>query len=186
MCIFSPKDTGGAMKASNPPLEEIITQMESFAAEKAGADKCIHSCIDLIFETMRAERGFVLLLGRITGAFRAFAAHNVDLENLMTTEEISQTIINVVREDEKPLLTTDAMEDPRFSSKVSVILSQIRSVICAPLSSEKGFFGLIYLDSRVAKSFFMLEDLDYLAACAEKLSEMMVRLYPDIVYEKKG
>jgi eukaryotic-like serine/threonine-protein kinase len=92
----------------------------------------------------------------------------------------------VVLEDENPLLTTDAMEDPRFSVKVSVLLSGIRAVICIPLSSEKGLFGLVYMDSRVAKGFYTIEDRDYLIACTVKLSEIMVRLYPDLVHKKKA
>ncbi len=79
------------------------------------------------------------------------------------------------------------MEDPRFADKLSVLISEIRSVLCVPLTGNDGLFGLIYLDNLFSTNFFTEKDKKYLTECAQKLSEIALCLLPEIRYrpEKK-
>ena len=59
---------------------------------------------------------------------------------------LSQTMVQQVLEGEKAVLTHDAQQDKRFSAAHSVIISGIRSSMCAPLiGRERGVYGVIHL-----------------------------------------
>ncbi len=69
-----------------------------------------------------------------------------------------------------------------FYDKTSVLVSEIRSVISAPLMSEQGFFGLIYLDNRFSDDFFIEKDRDYLIKCTRRLSKIIAQFLPAYGY----
>ncbi len=166
-----------------PDLAIFLDQLDSIASSLPAGKECLSACFNAIIEALKPERGFVLLYEKEAAGLKAFLGHRVDLQNLFTAEEVSQSIINVVLEDEKPLLTNDAMDDPRFSTKISVLVSGIRSVLCVPLVSSRGFFGLIYIDNRMTKGFYRKEDLDYLVECAKKFSLVVERCTPALDYK---
>jgi GAF domain-containing protein len=166
-----------------PDLAIFMDQMDTIVSSMPADKECLSACFNAIIEALKPERGFVLLYDKETEGLKAFLGHRVELENLFIAEEVSQSIINVVLEDEKPLVTNDAMEDPRFSTKISVLVSGIRSVLCVPLASSQGFFGLIYIDNRLTKGFYRKEDLDYLVECAHKFSLVVEKCTPDLDYK---
>jgi signal transduction protein with GAF and PtsI domain len=171
------------MKAERPELDSLRNTMEGYAALPGNPDITVKDCFYEIMRALQSERGFMLLYDEKASGLRAIAGFNVDIENLFFNEEVSQSIAIKVFEEEKPLLTKDAIEDPRFKRTTSVVLAGLRSVLCAPLKAEKGLFGIIYADNRMSSGFYKKDDLDFLEACAGKLSEIMCRLYPDLNYK---
>jgi GAF domain-containing protein len=170
-------------KIQKQDVAALTGKMESFALSVEDPYECAAICFAAIIATFQAERGFVLVFENKEGAeLSAYLGQGVDPDNLFITEEISQTIINSVVEDQKPLFTTNAMEDPRFSTKISVLVSGIRSVLCVPLLSSPGFFGILYLDNRFSTYVYTAEDRDLLVDCAKTFSRIMVRSTPDLYY----
>jgi len=170
---------------NKPDLAVVLEKMDTISSSMPPGNECLSALFGTIIEALKPERGFILLYEGETSAFKAFLGHRVDLENLFLAEEVSQSIINVVLQDEKPLLTNNAMEDPRFSTKISVLVSGIRAVMCVPLMSSFGFFGLIYIDNRMTEGFYRAEDLEYLVKCTEKFSAAMERCHPALEYKSK-
>jgi signal transduction protein with GAF and PtsI domain len=171
------------MDIERPDFESLFSELDVLACSVDNFQESVHSCFDKIMTAMGAERGF-LLLCKGKGEeidWKPFAGHGINLDTLFETEAVSKSIIRSVVEGKKSLITTNAMDDPRFSNKKSVVTSEIRSVICAPLMSEMGFFGLIYLDNRFSRDFFEEKDRDYLIKCARKLSKIIARSKPDIL-----
>ncbi len=165
-----------------PEIGELAARLEHLAAEHGEPQQGISSCLELLVEVMKAERGFILLAAEGDSGLVPYAGSNVDLENILINEEVSQTIIQTVVEKQEPLLTTNAMQDPRFADRISVLIAGLRSVLCVPLSSERGFFGLMYLDNRSETGFFKKKDKDYLTDSARNLSAMMETRCSGLVY----
>ncbi len=73
--------------------------------------------------------------------------------------QVSQSIVNMVLEKHSSILTSDAMADPRFMMKESVIQSSIHSAMCVPLWNNKEIIGVIYADRISLIDQFTSEDL---------------------------
>lgn len=130
-------------------LEEVLTQ-----------------AMDAVISLTGAERGFLMLLDPDTSNLRLRAARNFEQETLQRKDAVSRTVIDSVMRSGKPVLTTDALTDPRFSSQESVILHALRSILCVPLRNRGQVTGVIYVDNRVQSGLFTNEDLDLLNAFA--------------------
>jgi PAS domain S-box-containing protein len=66
--------------------------------------------------------------------------------------------------DGKPVLTTNAQEDPRFLGQDSVIAYNLRSILCVPLSVKGKLTGVIYADNRFRAGMFTEYELELLTA----------------------
>jgi signal transduction protein with GAF and PtsI domain len=164
------------MNIERPDFEQLFSELDILARSFSSVEESVSSCFDKVMTTMGAGRGFLLLCKGNESEWKPFAGRGVNLDTLFETEGVSKSIIRFVVEKNMPLITTNAMTDPRFSNKQSVETSEIRSVICAPLSSERRLFGIIYLDNRFSDDFFDGKDRDYLITCAEKLSKIITHL----------
>jgi len=175
------------MDSDRPDSAKLMVELDMMVLSPGDPEETVRGCFSSIITAMNSGRGFMLLYDGGESEWRAFAGKGVNLEKLFIYEAVSQTIINHVAEKKKPIITTNAMEDPRFSDKLSVLISEIRSVLCVPLTGNDGLFGLIYLDNLFSDNFFTEKDKKYLTECAGKLSEIAQCLLPDIRYrpEKK-
>jgi adenylate cyclase len=63
------------------------------------------------------------------------------------------------------VLTSDVREDPRFDASQSVLLSDVRSLICGPLYAGEELIGLLYIDNPVTRQFSKA-DLEIFSAIA--------------------
>jgi signal transduction protein with GAF and PtsI domain len=171
------------MKDPRPDIETLKKLMDSYASMPGNPDVAVKDCFFDIMKALQSERGFMLLYDKESRGLKAFAGYNVDTANLFFNEEVSQSIGNKVFEEEKSILTKDAIEDPRFKKTTSIVLAGLRSVLCVPLKAERGLFGLLYADNRMSTGFYKKDDLDYFEACAGKLSEIMVKICPGLQYK---
>jgi GAF domain-containing protein len=169
------------MDVERPEFEQLFPELDNLARSVDSSEESISSCFDKIMTAMGTERGFLLLCKGDETDWKPLAGRGLNLDTLFETEAVSKSIVRSVVKGKKSLITTNAMDDPRFADKRSVVVSEIRSVICAPLMSEAGFFGLIYLDNRFSDDFFVEKDRDYLIKCARKMSKIIVSFIPELI-----
>jgi adenylate cyclase len=146
-------------------------------------EKLLNLVMDLALQVMNAERGFIMLVNDKTGDLEAKVARNMGLEDFDEgARAISYGIANRVLEEKEPIMTADASTDPRFNTQVSVIMYNIRSVMCVPLKSKDDIIGVIYVDNRVSKGYFSEDDLEFLVAFANQASLAIenAKLYENI------
>jgi PAS domain S-box-containing protein len=123
--------------------------------------------MDTIIRLTEAERGFLML--REGGKLTIRIARNWEQESIQSSEfAISRTIVNRVVQEGKPIVTTDALEDPRFDGQESVIAYNLRSILCVPLKVKENLTGVIYADNRIRSGIFTQSDRDLLAAFANQ------------------
>ena len=125
--------------------------------------------MDLIIQVTGAERGFLMLIDDETGDLTFRVARNMDRETIAGSSfEISRSIVNKVAQEGKPILTTNAQADPRFSTQHSVVSYSLRSILCVPLRVKGKITGVIYADNRIKTGLFSEGDRRLLAAIADQ------------------
>lgn len=153
--------------------------LDDAAASDNSADVILEACLDILAERLDSERAFIMLYDSNFEELNVFAAKNLDPNNILSTAEVSQTIINSVYEGAKPIVSTNASDDPRFSEKSSVVISGLRSVICVPIMIEEGLIGIIYMDNRLRIGAYQQKHLDFLNMCSKKMAQIILYLFPD-------
>ncbi len=109
-----------------------------------------------------AERGFVVLIqpnGELD--FRIKRGLVEELEE--ARDQISLSVLNQVISSGQPLILRDAVNDPNFSAARSVMMLQLRSIMCVPLISRGEIRGAIYVENRTITNRFKQEALPPLA-----------------------
>jgi Nif-specific regulatory protein len=123
--------------------------------------------MDIAMETVKAERGFILLkLLDTDQEFEAVTARNISKKSISSIRELSTSVVNQVLVKGEPVLTMDAQADQRFSGAESVLLQNIRSVACTPLIRNREIIGAIYMDNRIDTGQFDEESVNFLQAFA--------------------
>lgn len=126
----------------------------------------LNQVMDAILQLTGAERGF-LMLRDDDGGLTVKAARNLDQQTLDSTEfKYSRTIVNSVLDSGKPILTTNAAEDPRFAGQASIIGQALRSIMGTPLRARGNVIGVVYVDNKAITGLFGQDDLDALDAFA--------------------
>lgn len=138
-------------------------------------DPLLTKIIDIAIETVSAERGFMVL--EKNGSFDLAAARNISRESIDDITLASSSIIRISIETNQPVLTHDALADPRFSGAESVIFQQINSAVSVPLHYRGKALGAIYLDSRIARDKFNEDSLEFLGAFANQAAIAIENAY---------
>lgn len=124
----------------------------------------LNQVMDAIIQLTGAERGF-LMLQDDDGALSVQAARNFDQQTLGSDDfKYSRTVANQVLDSGKPILTTNAAEDPRFSGQASIVAQSLRSVMATPLLTRGRVIGVVYVDSKALAGLFREDDLTALDA----------------------
>ncbi len=142
----------------------------------------LQNVMDTIIQLTHAERGFLMLRDE-RGELSTRIARNWEQGTIPNNEEqVSRTIVRRVMNDGKPVLTTNAKEDPRFVNQESVIAYNLRSILCVPLKVKDNIVGVIYTDHRIQQSIFTPADRETLMAFADQAAIALenARLYASI------
>lgn len=178
------------MDETNDYLSELL-QLGQLLNSSLELSKVLEIAIEEVIRFVRAERGFILLVDGETGRVWGEAVRNLDKAALEATlsgtdstnrAEISTSVVETVLDSAQPLLTHNAMEDPRFAARQSVQLSHLRSVLCVPLMTQGRVLGIIYLDNRAQSGMFTEKQLTMLSAFANQAAVAMenARLYDNL------
>ena len=126
-------------------------------------DVLLNKVLDETFASIRAERGFVLLIDPNSDQLEIKASRWQNKEGLDHKVSISQNIIAHVLEKKESVLIADAMGDAKFGMADSVVLHNIRSAMCSPLRGRTRIVGIIHADTTGVGEFTQ-EDLMLLDA----------------------
>jgi len=174
-------DTVGVPSGTEPPAQEpaaiqdiqknnqilqILIAVARSLLTVQPLDDVLNLVMNLIFEHLPAERGFLMLYDEDSGELipKVVKYRNQAADSSKIT--ISRTMTNKVFQDKVSILTSDAQIDPRFDGGASIIFHGIRSAMCAPLWNKDNLIGVVFIDSSTRSGSFMPEDLDLLTALA--------------------
>ncbi|MGE5278139.1 MAG: adenylate/guanylate cyclase domain-containing protein [Acidobacteriota bacterium] len=166
---------------------EILVQVAKTLISADDVETVLAKVMDLIFEYLPVDRGFLLLeeggqlqlrMSRFKSQRRATADGSVPY---------SRTIVDMVMGKKVAVLTSDAQVDERFGAGMSIRMQQIRSAMCAPLWNRDSVIGVIHVDSPLHVGTFTERDLDLLTALANFAAVAIerARLHERVAEEKR-
>jgi adenylate cyclase len=167
---------------------EILVQVAKALISADDLSAVLDKVMDLIFEFLPADRGYLLLEGAdgtLSLSMSRFKSKKRQTSDGSTP--YSRTIVDMVVKQKVAILTSDAQTDERFESGDSIRLQQIRSAMCAPLWSGTAVIGVIYIDSPLHAGSFSEQDLDLLTALANFAAVAIERgrLHERVAEEKR-
>jgi PAS domain S-box-containing protein len=131
-------------------------------------DDVLRIVMDTIIRLTGAERGF-LMLNDSSGELSIHIARNWEQESIDPSDSaLSRTVVNQVLSEGRPILTTNALQDPRFDAQESVISLSLRSILCVPLILKESIIGVIYADNRLREGLFTETQKNLLATFANQ------------------
>jgi signal transduction histidine kinase len=109
-------------------------------------DQLLARILDLIFKSIEADRGCVLIRHPDSGLLEPKA---VRWRRGATPEKmtVSSSVVDYVGREKQGILVSDAARDERFASGQSIVRIGIREVICVPMKGRHETLGVLYLDT---------------------------------------
>ena len=111
-------------------------------------DQLLERILELIFRSIAADRGCILLRNTETNVLEPKALHWCKPGDRQEKFPLSRTIVDHVLKERVGVLVSDAAHDERFSSGQSIIQLGIREVICVPMKGRHESIGVLYLDTQ--------------------------------------
>jgi Nif-specific regulatory protein len=149
----------------------ILSMVARLVNQELDVDRVIELVTGMVVEATRGERGFILLKGP-DGEFVFRHGRGIDDKVINTPElQISNSIAKDVARTGQPIHVSEAVEDDRFKDFKSVMDLKLRSILCAPIKDKEGeVLGVMYVDHNQVARNFTKEDLNFLAAIAQKVA----------------
>ena len=147
---------------------QIIYQLVALIGSVTDKQTMLEKMMDVVFEYFAADRGFVLLIEDIDDdpqpAVMRFREDKETLPDPNRKATISRTIVQYVFNRGVAVLSSNAMNDTRFTSGDSIQAYGIRSAMCVPIKHKQNVYGVIQVDSQIANYTFTEDQLSLLAA----------------------
>jgi adenylate cyclase len=166
---------------------EILVQVAKALISADDVNSVLEKVMDLIFEYLPVDRGFLLLEEGGTPKLRISRMKSQRRATGDGSAPYSRTIVDMVVREKVAVLTSDAQSDERFEAGMSIRIQQIRSAMCAPLWIRDSVIGVIHVDSPLHVGTFTEQDLDLLTALANFAAVAIerARLHERVAEEKR-
>ena len=146
---------------------ERLAEINKALNEEHEPQRLLELIVDSAIELTGAARGFLILFDGKAEDFRA--ARNIDESTIRNPEfEISHSVARRVVQEGRPILTANAIDDPRLASAQSISELKLLSILCVPLVSRQRVLGAIYLDHPQVVGRFDERHLGTVLALAEQ------------------
>jgi len=144
----------------------LLARLAQQFSSSLDLDEVLNRVMDEVIAAVSAERGFVMLRDA-NGVLSFRVARGLDQRTIEEPGfQVSRSVIERVATDGRPILSSDAQQDDRFSMRQSIVSLGLRSILCAPLIVRDQITGVIYVDSRLRAGIFTPADLELLTAIA--------------------
>jgi transcriptional regulator with GAF, ATPase, and Fis domain len=130
-----------------------------------GLEELQAQLLDLIFEVVPAGRGAILLAEGPGLEFNCLYARTRQAGQPQLVR-VSRTIARQVMKENVAILGVDVAASGALRDVESLVASDVRSLVCVPLTVFERVIGCIYLDNTSATSRFQEEHLQLMAAIA--------------------
>ncbi len=144
--LLQPEDNSPWLRGALANLT-IMYEASQATSHILDIDRLLDRILELIFRSIAADRGCILLRNPSTGALQPKALRWRKPEERQEKFALSRTIVDHALQERLGVLASDAGQDARFSSGQSVIQLGIREVICVPMKGRHESIGVLYLDT---------------------------------------
>lgn len=164
----------GDASRTNQTLKALYRVTSSVLTVRS-INELLQQLLDLVFESLPAERATVLLADE-DGKLEPRATKS-RLPDRPAKPEVSRSIANRCYTENVAILSQDAQTDARFAEQQSIVIQGIRSAMCVPISSPSRTWGVLYVDRKTATALFNEDQLDFLLAIARQVGMALENLH---------
>ena len=128
----------------------VLYQATQAISHILDTDALLDQILQLVFESIGADRGAILLRDEADGELAPRAVRwrgEADPDERMT---ISRTIVDHVLGQGQGVITSDAPADSRFGPAQSIVNYGIREAVCVPIQGRHETLGVLYADIRTS------------------------------------
>jgi phosphoserine phosphatase RsbU/P len=151
----------------------VISDVSVKLLSPLSLDETLKQVLEYVFKAVPADRGYVMLLETPEDnpqavpelVCKAMKLRSATIET-NTDVQLSRSITEQVIKQGISVLTSDALHDPRFQERSSVVLGGLHSVMAVPLAVEGRISGMIYVDNPLHTNRFTKRDLQLLTYIA--------------------
>jgi adenylate cyclase len=156
----------------------FMTRLARMLIQSDSVDEVVSRVMEIAFEALPVDRGFILLRDESTGEVVCELARTRDRIEFRpkSAVPVSHTMVDQVMRDRVALLTYDALSDQRLTGGESIRIHQIRAAMCVPLWSGEKIIGVMQVDTPFHAGTFNEKDLDLLTALANYAAVAVERL----------
>lgn len=146
---------------------ELLYEVGVRLARSHSIAEVTNAAVELLFKIDQVHRAAVILWDEKKNVFRNPELHmrNVGKTNQPsgsldpTKLVMSRTILNRVRQQNRPLLIRDAKsDDSSLDSALSIVRAGIQAAFCSPLTFHGRFLGILYADNLAEPDAFSESD----------------------------
>jgi len=131
-------------------------------------------CVDWLVAQLPAQRAVLLFGDDPRGELTVRAAHGLGLEGFWQNAPLSLNVLRDVRDRGEPLLLANVAEAPQYADSLSLLLNDVRSLLCVPFWGPDGSLnGLLYADCVTAGQALAREQLDRTLKIARALEQQL-------------
>jgi C4-dicarboxylate-specific signal transduction histidine kinase len=145
--LAKPEDAGPWLRDALANLS-VMYQAAQATSHILDTDQLLEKILDLLFQSITADRGCILLRQPQTGEYEPRAVRFRAGGDQGEKISISRTIIQHVLQAQQGVLVSDASQDARFAPAQSIVKFGIREAICVPMRGRHETVGVMYLDTR--------------------------------------
>jgi len=143
---------------------EMIYDVSTVLLQSLDIDEICEEIMGNIFSALPGiESGVILLIDYKTGEYETLASRAKDDHKGLETK-YSRTIVGRVLDEGKAIIMSDTRHEEDKDLSASIIMMQIKSVMCVPLISKSQIHGAIYVHSTSTLQGFKKDDLFLLTA----------------------
>lgn len=159
--------------SDQPELLTTLFEMAKMLGLHEPQDVMLNRSLEMISRVIKSERLAVLFVsddqseietaacllpgGRDPGAF-----------------SLSRTIVSEIMTNKNAILISNPLDDPRFASQQSIIMSQLSSAIAVPLFDEGKVLGILYADTADPRHHYEDEQLRVLATFGNLIASRLL------------
>jgi adenylate cyclase len=154
---------------------ELLYEVGVTLARSHSIAEVSNAAVELLFKIDQVHRAAVILWDEKNNSF---ARPELHMRNVGKTSQaggsldptklvMSRTILNRVRQQNRPLLIRDAKsDDSSIDNALSIVRAGIQAAFCSPLSFQGHFLGILYADNLAQPDAFSEGDFRTFASIA--------------------
>lgn len=158
------------LKNCNAEQFDALYQISELLNSTNMQENLVEKSLDLVIESLKAERGLFVQYNQTDSSFSIIAARNVEQKNVKDISVFSSGIIQRVVDEKQACIYHDVQSDPNLSQFESVQIQKIKSVIGVPILYKEKVWGVILADSQINRREFSDDNLLFLKFFANLVS----------------
>ena len=141
---------------------QAVYEANEIISSEHDLSKVFEKIIEQIVKLVPASNAVIMLLDAKSGKLKSKYEYSSSDGEI----QVSSTIIKRSFIDGEAVLVYDATVDARFDAAQSIIMGNIASVMCCPMTFNEQHLGILYLDTRGTANAFRESDIELLVGVA--------------------